>query len=335
MQLIHGDCLEKMKDIPSGSVDMVLTDPPYGTAGGMGKGTSDYTKIVDVGWDKTIPHGELLVECNRVLRTNGALVLFSMEPYTSKLTTETNKNIPFSYRLLWLKDHFGNSLNAKKAPVNYTEDICVFFKKHTKHDFEGFHPLRPYAKKVMDFIGLNLKQINKALGHRRGEHFFYVETTQFGLCTEATYNEIGELFDITDMPWFRKFTDLAAVNKVYREELIAKMTASSPKVFNLPEGKKYKSNVLEYRKDYGGLHPTQKPLLLMADLIKTYTNEKETVLDFTMGSGTTGEACAKLNRDFIGIELDRGYFDIASKRIEEAWKVQTNENIGKAPFSGC
>ena len=73
----------------------------------------------------------------------------------------------------------------------------------------------------------------------------------------------------------------------------------------------------------------------MADLIKTYTNEKETVLDFTMGSGTTGEACAKLNRDFIGIELDRGYFDIASKRIEEAWKVQTNENIGKAPFSGC
>jgi len=86
-------------------------------------------------------------------------------------------------------------------------------------------------------------------------------------------------------------------------------------VFNLDVGQKYKSNVLKYKKDYGGLHPTQKPVALMEDLIRTYTNPGETVLDFTMGSGTTGVACINTGRDFIGIELDQGYFDIAEKRI--------------------
>ena len=92
--------------------------------------------------------------------------------------------------------------------------------------------------------------------------------------------------------------------------------------FNLPDGKKYKSNVLKYSKDYRGEHPTQKPVALMEDLIKTYTNEGETVLDFTIGSGTTGVACVNLNRSFIGIELDPTYFEIARKRIE-------GENHGK------
>ncbi len=90
------------------------------------------------------------------------------------------------------------------------------------------------------------------------------------------------------------------------------------KIFNLPDGKKYKSNVLEYKKDYTGHHPTQKPVLLLEDLIKTYTNENQTVLDFTMGSGSTGVACKNLNRNFIGIELDQNYFDIAKQRIKDA-----------------
>lgn len=84
------------------------------------------------------------------------------------------------------------------------------------------------------------------------------------------------------------------------------------------EGKKYKSNVLEYKKDYTGLHPTQKPVALMEDLIKTYTNEGDTVLDFTMGSGSTGVAAKNLNRDFIGIELDENYFNIAKDRINQS-----------------
>ena len=316
IKLMQGDCLERMKEIPDGSVDMILTDPPYGTAGGMGKGTEDYQNIVNVKWDETINHMEMTNECNRILRTNGILVLFSQEPYTSKLITESNKNIPFSYRLVWLKDHFGNSLNAKKAPVNYTEDVCLFFKKHAKHDFEGFHPLRSYAKMVMNFIGKNIKQINVELRHRRAEHLFYVDTTQFGLCTEETYNELINKYSIDEMEGFRGFSSLMPENKEYRDDLIKRMTEASPKVFNLPGGAKYKSNVLEYKKDYTGLHPTQKPVALMEDLIKTYTNEGDTVLDFTMGSGTTGVAAKRLSRDFIGIELDLDYFNIALERIE-------------------
>lgn len=78
----------------------------------------------------------------------------------------------------------------------------------------------------------------------------------------------------------------------------------------------YPRQVLRFNNDKGH-HPTQKPVALLEYLIKTYTNEGETVLDFTMGSGTTGVACKNLNRNFIGIELDKGYFDIAEKRLEE------------------
>jgi len=300
MKLIHGDCLEKMKDIESGSVDMVLTDPPYGTIKNAGL---DGWKSRDTSWDTVIEHKSLLEECNRILRTNGSLILFSQDPYTAKIQTETHGNLPFSYRLTWKKDHFANSLIAKKAPVNYTEDICVFFKKY---DTLNQHPLRKYSKKIMEFIGLNLKEINSEMGHRRSEHFFYIESTQFGLCTEAVYSELVEKYSLGSMVDFMSYSYMKEINRRFNRR------------FNLPIGMKYKSNILEYKKDYTGLHPTQKPVLLMEDLIKTYTAEGEKVLDFAMGSGTTGVACKNLNRNFIGIELDENYFNIAKERIESA-----------------
>jgi site-specific DNA-methyltransferase (adenine-specific) len=312
INLMQGDCLERMKEIPDGSVDMILTDPPYGTVKGAGL---DGWQNDKVGWDTCIDTAAMLAECNRVLRTNGALVLFSQEPYTSHLITNAHGNLPFSYRITWLKDHFANSLIAKKAPVNYTEDVCVFFKRNTKHDFEGFHPLRPYAAKVLEFIGKGLKDINLDMGHRRAEHFFYVNTTQFSMCTRATYEQIIEIYSIRQMSGFIEYDDLTLVDKEYRAELIERMNSATPRRFNLPNGKKFKSNVLQYKKDYTGLHPTQKPVLLIEDLIKTYTNEGETVLDFTMGSGTTGVACVNTGRNFIGIELDPDYFEIAKNRI--------------------
>lgn len=298
--LMQGDCLERMKEIPDGSVDMVLTDPPYGTMRGAGL---DGWHDGKTDWDSTIETSAMLGQCNRILRTNGALILFSQEPYTSHLITNAHGNIPFSYRMVWLKDHFANSLIAKKAPVNYTEDVCVFFKKY---DTLGQHPIRKYSKKIMDFTGLNLKSINSNLGHRRAEHFFYVDSTQFGLCTEKTYMEICSAFGIDKQKWFISYQELERINRRFNRR------------FNLLEGKKFKSNVLQYRKDYGGLHPTQKPVALLEDLIKTYTNDGETVLDFTMGSGSTGVACVNTSRNFIGIELDPDYFEIAKQRINEA-----------------
>ncbi len=310
--MMQGDCLERMKEIPSGSVDMVLADPPYGTVKGAGLDGWGSTKT---DWDVKLDTAAMLEECNRILRPNGALVLFAQDPYTSESITNAHGNLPFSYRYTWLKDHFANALIAKKAPVNYTEDVLVFFKRHTKHDFDGAHPLREYAKKVIDKIGFGLKEVNSMLGHRRAEHFFYIDSTQFGLCTEPTYNELTELFSLDGEPWFLPFDALAGANAAYRRDLIDKMTSEFPKVFNLDDGAKYKSNVLEYRKDYSGHHPTQKPVALLEDLISTYTNEGDLVVDFTMGSGSTGVACINTRREFIGVELDAEFFQVALSRV--------------------
>ena len=106
------------------------------------------------------------------------------------------------------------------------------------------------------------------------------------------------------------------------------LNKSQQKIFNLPENVKVKSNVLQYKKDYGGFHPTQKPVELLTDLIKTYSNEGDLVLDFTMGSGSTGVACKILNRDFIGIELDEEYHETATGRINDV-NVATGETEGK------
>jgi hypothetical protein len=293
---MQGDCLERMKEIPDGSVDMILTDPPYGTVKGMIlKGqTKDTTK-----WDTTISHEKMLKECNRVLRVNGSLLLFAQDPYTGELMTKQHGNLPFSYRMTWLKDHFASPLSANKAPVNYTEDICVFFKKY---DQLNQHPLRDYVFTLFKFIGKNKKQLFAEMGHQGVCHFMRYETMQFGLCTEKTYNELISMYGIGGQVWFKPYSYLTEVNRKFSRK------------FNL-QGKKFKSNVLSYKKDYQGLHPTQKPVLLLEDLIKTYTNEGETVLDFTMGSGSTGVACKNLNRNFIGIELDEEYFKIAQERI--------------------
>lgn len=318
--LMLGDCLERMKEIPGGSVDMILTDPPYGTMKGINSEFVGYGRKNHDGhkWDNILNTKEMFKECKRVLRKNGACALFAQQPFTTEIISQNIPSMPFSYSLTWLKDNFANALFCNKAPVNYTEDICVFFKKHTKNDFEGFHPLRPYAQKICEFINLSKKEIFNTMGHQGMCHFMRHKSTQFNLCTESTYNQLVEIYKINEMEGFKCYEEIKPIDEEYRYDLIKRMTEASPKVFNLPEGKKYKSNVLSYKKDYQGLHPTQKPVALLEDLIKTYTNEGDTVLDFTMGSGSTGVAAKNLNRNFIGIEMDEGYFNIAKERIENS-----------------
>lgn len=336
-QLHLGDCLELMKDIPDSSVDLILTDPPYGTVGGIAnsEGISHGMKG-KTDWDTAIPPATMFNECVRVLRPNGSLLLFSQEPYSSRLVTSAIPALPFSYRLVWEKDHFANALLAKKAPVSFVEDIVVFFKKHTKHDFAGYHPLRSYAERVKKFIGRTKKEIFSDLGTQGICHFFRTDSTQFSLCTEATYAQLDGLYQLRGMEGFKDFSELYAIDREYRSELIAKMTEEFPKVFNLPVDQKFKSNLLKYRKDYDGFHPTQKPVALLEDLVKTYTNSNDLVLDFTMGSGSTGVACVNTGRRFIGMELDRRYFEIASERIAravEATSIFQKCLIGQVEFA--
>ena len=310
MELLKGDCLIESDKIESGSVDLILTDLPYGNMN-----TDGGRKLGINGWDLAIDPKKVYEIANRILRKNGKMILFSQEPYTTKLITVAIPNIPFGYRATWEKDNFAVALGAKVNMVSFTEDILVFSKMHQKHDFEGKHPLRDYFKIIMEYINLNLKQINTKLGHRRAEHTFYINSTQYGLCTEKTYLELIEVFGIDKVNEFKEFAELKQIDTEYRTDLLKQMNEQYPSTFNLWEGKKYKSNILKYKKDYTGHHPTQKPVLLLEDLIKTFSNENDLVVDLTMGSGSTGVAAKNTNRNFIGIEQDEKYFDIATERI--------------------
>ena len=304
------DCLEGMKQIPDGTIDAVICDLPEGTMKGLGsalKGWDDST----VSWDDIIPTDKLFAEYERVLRINGVAILFSQEPYTNHLRGfqkgKDNLSFDFIYPLMWKKDSFGNNLMAAKAPVSYFEDISVFCKRY---DSNNEHPLRQYAKSVIEYIGMSHKEIVNDFTNRgisqptRVSHFLGWNTFQFTLCTEETYQMFIDFYGIDKMEGFRTYSELQTINNRYR------------RTFNLPEGKSYFGNVLEFYKDTDGFHPTQKTVALIRRLVLTYTNEGDTVLDNCMGSGTTAIACIKERRHFIGFELNKEYFDKACKRIK-------------------
>ncbi|HIB1566452.1 TPA: DNA-methyltransferase [Salmonella enterica subsp. enterica serovar Muenchen] len=307
--LHHGDCLNILPTLQPGGVDLILCDPPYGTIKGAGLNSwnDDTTQ-----WDNVIEPVALFAACERVLRVNGALILFAQEPYTSRLITNAHNNAPFSYRLVWKKEHFGVGLNARKAPVSYFEDILVFSKVE-RYDPKFDHPLREYARRVTTFAGVTATQVDKALGNKKAQHFLTHNGIQFGLPTRDTYNQLIAMYNLTAMPGFLAHEEMKAIHHNWRNN-----RQLQPRVFNLPPGKRHKSNVLECARDREKYHPTQKPVALLEDLIQTYSNPGDTVLDFTMGSGSTGVACINTGRRFIGIEKDKRYFDIAVNRIEKS-----------------
>ncbi len=238
INLMLGDCLEKMKDIPDGSVDLVLTDPPYGTTACK--------------WDTCIPFEPMWEQLKRVTKKNGAIVLFGSQPFTSALVMSNPKM--FKYEWVWNKKQTGNPFLAKRQPLKIHENILVFGEN------PSYQPEMRAGK------------MRKKGGLKRSLLFT-------GRENEPTVE-----------------------NNQYYPVTIIEFTNSAN------------------RKDR--VHPTEKPADLMEYLIKTYTNEGETVLDFTMGSGTTGVACKNLNRNFIGIELDPTYFEIAKNRIAHEEKTK-------------
>ena len=231
IRLMQGDCLERMKEIESGSIDMVLTDPPYGTTACK--------------WDSVIPLEPMWDQLKRVIKPNGAIVMTASQPFTSVLVS-SNLGM-FAYEWIWVKSKITGVLNAKKMPVRKHEQVLVFCDK-------------------------------KCTGTYNAQ----------GLVAKGTVTKQGGNSD--------------NYGQRNAKEYIQAWT-------NWPR------DVLEIKSEGKTVHPTQKPVALMEYLIKTYTNEGETVLDFTMGSGTTGVAAKNLNRKFIGIELDQEYFKIAQERI--------------------
>lgn len=237
IKLYQGDCLEMMKNIEDGSIDLILTDPPYGTTACK--------------WDSIIPFEPMWEQLNRIIKPNGAIVLFGSEPFSSALRMSNIKN--YKYDWIWDKCRGVGHLNAKIRPMMQTENISVFSIKKC-----NYYP--QMRKREKSRISVNHS-------------------------TQQVYGKSKDNF----------------IGKELKE--------------------KYPINLLSFSKSdmtKNNLHPTQKPVALLEYLIKTYTLEGETVLDFTMGSGSTGVACKNLNRNFIGIELDEHYFNIAKERINLA-----------------
>ena len=300
VELYKGDCLIESDKIESGSVDLILTDLPYGimnTDGGRKLGIN--------GWDLAIEPKKVFDIANRILRKNGKMILFSQEPYTTELVKNQIGELPFNYRATWEKDNFANALGTKVNMVSFTEDVLIF-SKHFESEKNDDNPCKKYAVKVFDYLNVTMKYLKEFYGNNNLSHF-YSSGKQFRLCTEPTYNNLINDFKLKNMNGFLDYEVLKVMNRDYKNEFAS--------TFNLWEGKKYKSNILKYKKDYDGHHPTQKPVLLLEDLIKTFSNEGNLVVDLTMGSGSTGVACVNTNRNFIGIEQDDKYFNIANKRI--------------------
>jgi site-specific DNA-methyltransferase (adenine-specific) len=235
MRLYKGDCLEVMKTIESGSIDAIITDPPYGTTACK--------------WDSVIDFKLMWEQLNRIIKPNGAIVLFSKQPFTSVLNCSNIKN--YKQELIWQKDNVDNSMQAKRRFLNTIENISIFYMKPPTYNPQG----------LVD-------------------------------CIITKKQDSGTLVNANGINKNKKYIQ----SKTNYPKNILK--------FNIERAKDRK-------------HPTQKPIKLMEYLIKTYTNENETVLDFTMGSGSTGVAAKNLNRNFIGIEQDDKYFEIATKRIND------------------
>ena len=320
-RLFLGDCLIESDKIESGSVDLILTDLPYGTMNGFN----------GIDWDFAIEPKKVYEIANRILRKNGKMVLFSQEPYTGQLTTQAIPNIPFNYRMIWEKDNFANALLCNKAPVGYFEDILVFSKMNPKHDNTGENPVKEYLVSEKNKSGLTNKQFNFMFSEYTGkqgcidrsviEHYW--GKSQFTFPTKEIYENILQKTGYFQRP----YSYIEELGKPYRLMINEKLNDQNPATFNLWEGNKYKSNILKYKKDYTGLHPTQKPILLLEDLIKTFSNEGNLVVDLTAGSFSTAIACINTKRSFIGIEMDEKYFNIGVDRIKKHEKILDNTDL--------
>jgi len=315
--LFKGDCLIESDKIESGSVDLILTDLPYGIMQPNHNGIA-YKKMYGnkLKWDTKIKTSSIYEIANRILRKNGKMILFAQQPFTTELISNAIPNLPHNFNMIWEKETFGSHLKCNIAPLSYYEDVLLFSKRDC---YEAKHPLRNTMKKYISkygedlLIDLFLKEgrYTSELSARvhASYKFGFNNGMRFDLMNEKMYNYLSYFIEFEEA-----FEELKQIDNEYKIKYGS--------TFNLWEGNKYKSNILKYKKDYNGHHPTQKPVLLLEDLIKTFSNENDLVVDLTMGSGSTGVACNNTNRNFIGIELDENYFNIAEMRIKQSAKAK-------------
>lgn len=250
VQLHLGDCLEVMKSIPDNSIDMILCDLPYGTTACK--------------WDSVIPFEPLWEQYKRIIKDNGAIVLFGSEPFSTELR-HSNLEM-FKYDWIWNKINPFGFLDCKYRPMKTHEIISVFSKGGCSN----------------------------------------------GSKIPIKYNPQGLIYRI----------------KTKKNKLKSELLHSNPNKSEYTSvATNYPKTILEFKKDNDGIHPTQKPVALLEYLVKTYTNEGDVVLDNCMGSGSTGVACVNTKRRFIGIEIEKAYFEVAKQRMDEQARVAMSKEV--------
>lgn len=317
IKLINGDCLTEMKNIDENSIDLVFTDLPYGQT--------------DLDWDIKIDLKQMWKLFKKICKLN-CLYVFTT---TTKFGYELIKSNPswFMYDLVWEKSSMVGFLNAKKQPLRKHEMIYVFGnKKPDDIHLERNIFLREYAKKMKKFINLKPIEIKNILNRRSESFLFKCNSTQFGLPTKTTWDDMIKYFNIDKMDNYLSFEECKKKfeqpnKKTYNHGIETYEIEYSDKIINKKtiygkhKNKKnsifrgYPSSILKFKLDKKKYHPTQKPIELCEWIIKTYSNENDNVLDICMGSGSAGVACNLLNRNFIGIEMDENYFNICKERI--------------------
>lgn len=326
-KLYQGNCLDIMKDIPDKSIDLILCDLPYG--------------VTDCEWDNVIPFEPLWTQYKRILKHFGVCVLFGNEPFTSKLINSNLKE--YSHMWYWKKQYITGHLLAKKQPLRCIEDIVVFNCNAPHRHNKGMHEnLRKYFFEQLEKSKLTRKDIDKILNNQMSSHYF-TNGEQFSIPNRDNYRKLQQETNCFNRDYdsiLREYKQGHSANQnnttftynpqgVQNCHKLCKVGEKQSSVYRLYTTKQgyvqtvtnYPKNLLEINGIVNGqnrLHPTQKPVELLEYLIKTYSNENETILDNCMGSGSTGVACINTNRNFIGIELDNKYFDIAKNRIEKA-----------------
>ena len=311
-QVFLGDCLEQHEKIESGSVDLILTDLPYGTMEGQSK-TGIYHKGEEKHeWDSIIDTDKIMQIANRILRKNGKMILFAQEPFTRELINKAIPNIHFNYRAIWLKDTLGSFMRSKSALLYRTEDILIFSKMN---DIDLAHPIRNWLKETQEKVGIfwNDNRLHEA--YLKSGIAKNIQSAKV-ICQHKLDWNYAQIEEINERH-YELLNEFYHFNKTKEElkEIYSQYKNKFASTFNIWQGGKYKDNVFEYKRDRDNYHPTQKPVLLLEDLIKTFSNENDLVVDLTMGSGSTGVACRNTKRNFIGIEKDENYFKIAEQRI--------------------
>ncbi len=310
--LHNGDCLQVLPSIPSGSIDAIITDLPYGTTA--------------CAWDEVIPFADMWREVKRVLKPSGSFVTTASQPFTSALIMSNPSD--FSHQWIWNKGIAPNPLLSKKMPMKNFEEVLVFYQQYDD-TFTDWR--REYFKNVFEFIGTTKKKIVDELG-QEFDHCFRFGSRQFSIPTFESYGVLVNRFEINQMKGYKEYSEIENTPKTYNPQMVirgnpvkkgfkGKLKAGGflgdieidTRAFN---NSYYPLAILDIPQKRDKLHPTQKPVALYEYLIKTYTNEGENVLDIAMGSGTTIEAAERTGRNSIGIEKDEGIFQSAVLRLK-------------------